>query len=477
MARSKRIHFLGALLGTLVGPWLAPSASHASGLFFSDRGVRPLGRGGAFVAGADDLGAVWYNPAGIADAGNALLADFSWLNYSADYTRQTRVFDSAGTARTFTYPTVEGTSPFLPLPTLAGSMAFGKSEEFVIAGSLLAPYTPLTTFPETIDGQPAPSRYSLRSLEGSALVEATLHASYKPIEQIRVGIGVGALVGTFASTVVFSAAPADRLISAPEDPNYDALSRLKVGPIVSPVVDGGIILVPHRYFRLGVSARLPTKVQAPATVDVRLPSAAVFDRARQVGNEADVTFALPAIFRAGLELRPMANLRMEASFVREFWTTHRYIDVTPKNISLYDIAGFPSPFYVSPIALPRRFDNANSYRFGAEYTHSLGDKALTVRSGVSYDESAIPSDYVSPLTIDNDKVLLGLGASFHLGETWRFDAMYSHTFAGPKDVDPATAAIPRVNPVKGNPTATESINGGTYRVSANLLGLGMQYKF
>jgi hypothetical protein len=55
--------------------------------------------------------------------------------------------------------------------------------------------------------------------------------------------------------------------------------------------------------------------------------------------------------------------------------------------------------------------------------------------------------------------------------------MYSHTFAGPKDVDPATAAIPRVNPVKGNPTATESINGGTYRVSANLLGLGMQYKF
>ena len=40
----------------------------AAGLYFSDRGVRPLGRGGAFVAGADDLGAIWYNPAGIVDA-------------------------------------------------------------------------------------------------------------------------------------------------------------------------------------------------------------------------------------------------------------------------------------------------------------------------------------------------------------------------------------------------------------------------
>src|ERR1700691_3535901 len=38
--------------------------ARASGLYFSDRGVRPLGRGGAFVAGADDLGAIWYNPAG-----------------------------------------------------------------------------------------------------------------------------------------------------------------------------------------------------------------------------------------------------------------------------------------------------------------------------------------------------------------------------------------------------------------------------
>ncbi|HTJ83123.1 MAG TPA: hypothetical protein VL400_15500, partial [Polyangiaceae bacterium] len=34
----------------------ASSEAHAGGLYVTDRGVRPLGRGGAFVAGADDLG-------------------------------------------------------------------------------------------------------------------------------------------------------------------------------------------------------------------------------------------------------------------------------------------------------------------------------------------------------------------------------------------------------------------------------------
>src|SRR5580765_2469829 len=57
------------------------ATADAAGLYFSDRGVRPMGRAGAFVAGADDLGAIWYNPAGIADCGTSFLADFSWLHF------------------------------------------------------------------------------------------------------------------------------------------------------------------------------------------------------------------------------------------------------------------------------------------------------------------------------------------------------------------------------------------------------------
>src|SRR4051794_22283200 len=104
----------------------ATGDAHAAGLYYSDRGVRPLSRGGAFVAGADDLGAVWYNPAGIADAGGTILVDFSWLRFSSEYTRRTQVADANGTMRVYDSPKVDGKTPVLPIPTLAAAFAFGK---------------------------------------------------------------------------------------------------------------------------------------------------------------------------------------------------------------------------------------------------------------------------------------------------------------------------------------------------------------
>src|ERR1700733_10101727 len=111
-----------AALG-VAGLLAAAGDAHAAGIYVTDRGVRPLGRGGAFVAGADDLGALWDNPAGIAGAGGSILVDASWLNFSSDYTRRTQVVSSSGAVSVDTFPTTHGTSPVLPIPTLGGSYA------------------------------------------------------------------------------------------------------------------------------------------------------------------------------------------------------------------------------------------------------------------------------------------------------------------------------------------------------------------
>jgi hypothetical protein len=37
--------------------------------------------------------------------------------------------------------------------------------------------------------------------------------------------------------------------------------------------------------------------------------------------------------------------------------------------------------------------------------------------------------------------------------------------------------VPRVNPVKGNPTQTEAVNGGMYAARADVLGVGLNYRF
>ena len=327
------------------------------------------------------------------------------------------------------------------------------------------------------------SRYSLVSLDGSALVVSGAYFSYKPIEQIRIGFGLQALVGTFKSRVVFSASPPDRVISAPEDPQYDSLSQLNVGPIVAPSGNFGIIAVPDKHVHIGASAQLPFLINAPAHINVRLPTAAVFDKATQDGTDARVRFELPPVIRFGVESRTDIDedsaVRVEAAYVREFWSVHDSIDVRPENVKLFNITGFPSPFGVAPISLPRHFQDSNSFRLGGEYSTKkiFTANRVDLRAGASYETSAIPQEWVSPLTYDANKIILGGGASLHAGDNWRLDAVGALVLLGSTSVSPAEAQVPRVNPVQGNPTKTESINGGDYSARAIILGVGAQYKF
>lgn len=458
--------------------------AHAAGLFTSDRGVRPLGRGGAFVAGADDPGAIWYNPAGLADAGTTLFADFSWVNYGSDFRRRTQVTDGSGTIRTYEYPKVHGTTPFLPIPTLVGTYNFGDKKQYTLALGVFAPYSSIVTYPLSVEGQPAPQRYSLISLDGSLLVVTGAYFAFKPVEEFRIGIGLQAMVGSFATKVVFSANPTDRFIGAPEQPEYDALSQLNVGPIIAPSGNIGMTAVPDKHVRIGISGQLPFWIDAPASVRVRLPTASPFDRAYQQGDEGRVKFKLPAILRAGVEVRTefgeKDSLRGEFAYVREFWSMHDTIQVQAKDIKLYDITGFPSPFGVAPISIPRNFQDSNSFRLGGEYsTNRIFRKNRTdFRAGAGYETSAVPREWVTPLTYDADKVNVGVGGSIHVGDHWRMDAMATMVFISSTTVSPAEAKAPRINPVKGNPTSDpEAVNGGTYNAQALILGVGAQYKF
>ena len=466
---------LAALVGALA--LLSPREAAGAGLYFSDRGVRPLARGGAFVAGADDLGAIWYNPAGVVDAGTSFLADASWLHFTADVTRSTQVTAADGTVGVTTFPKVSGSTHFLPVPTLAASYAFGDRKQFAVALGLFSPNSPVASYPLTIGNpsQPSPARYSLVSLDGSALVTTGAWFAVRPIEALALGVGVEVLTGSFQSTQVLSACPPQSLVCASEEAQYDALSEVKAGPIVAPSGNAGVIYQVTPRVRIGASGQLPFRIDAPAKVTVKLPDAAEFDGAYQQGTSAHVRFNLPAVARLGVEVRPLDGLRVELAYVREFWSAQSTIQVVPENLQLYGVAGFPSPFGVSPITLPRNFHDTSSVRLGGEYT--VPDSPVTIRAGLAYEESAIPTAYLSPLTVDLDKITAAVGAGFAAGEHWRFDALYAHVFGIDKTVPADQAAVPRVNPVQGNAVPTEGINGGAYSARADVVGVGAAYRF
>jgi long-chain fatty acid transport protein len=447
----------------------------AAGMYFSDRGVRAMGRAGAFVAGADDLQAIWYNPAGLADAGTAILVDAAWLRFTPEYTRELRIVDAGGTVRHITSPTIRGTSGFLPIPTIAGS--YRINPEFTMAAGIIAPYIALASYADRLEnGEPSPARYTLGSFDGSALAIPGMWLSWKPIPELRLGAGVQALVGTFQSTITFSASPQDRLLGAPEQPEFDAQSQMKVGPIIAPTGNIGAIFEPEPHVRLGISFQAPMVVSSNATIKVRLPSDVAFDGARVNGETAHVRFTLPAVLRMGVELRPVDGVRVEVSYVREFWSAHDTIEAKPSGISLDGIKGAPYSVAMPNIVIPRNFVNSNSYRLGGEYTFEAWGDPITLRAGVQYETSAVPNAYLSLSSLDFVKTTLMFGGSLHFGKHWRFDGVYGHTFAHEANVTPEEAKIGRINPLKGN-APLEAVNGGTYRASADLIGVGMNYKF
>lgn len=462
---------------------LAAPAADAAGLYYSDRGVRPMGRAGAWVAGADDLGAIWYNVAGIADAGRSGLLDFGWLQFSASYAREIRVLDADNTWRTVPDAAVSGSSPFLPIPTVAGSWAFGSKRQYTVAFGLVAPYIALAGFPDTVNGRPSPARYALGSYEGSVLAIPGVYFAWKPHETLRVGAGLLALVGKFQTTVTFSVSPEDRLIGAPEQPEYDATAQISVGPIFAPSATLGAIWSPVKWLRLGMSGHLPTVISSDATIKVRLPSSAVFDDAKLEGSQAHVRSLLAGVLRAGVEVRPIDPLRVEIAWVHEFWGAHESLDATPNKIIINGVPGLP-PIPIPPIKFPQKFRDSDSVRLGGELSFKVGARPpegraderaqIDVRAGISYESSAVPPAYLSLFTLDFDKVTPSLGLGIHLGKHWRFDAVYTHTFTGSVHVDPKDAAIGRVSPIHGN-APLEPINGGTYSADANLFGVGAVY--
>ena len=52
-------------------------------------------------------------------------------------------------------------------------------------------------------------------------------------------------------------------------------------------------------------------------------------------------FKLPPILCFGVEARPIEELRIELAYVREFWSVHDSIELTPEGVAIEGISGLP----------------------------------------------------------------------------------------------------------------------------------------
>lgn len=458
---------------------LAPSSASAGGFYLLERGSGPLGRGGATIAGIEDPHAIWLNPAGLAYSGDQLLIDTTLTFFEATYTR----IDSGGT----TLPPVSGHHPYVPIPTIAGSFSFDELPHFTFGVGLFAPNAVLPEWPQSVDGGPAPQRYSMLSLEGSVLSTLALSAAWRPIEELSIGLTTHLLFGNFDARVALSAC--DGVIcSFPEDPEYDAIAQISL-PVVYPIFALGTV-VDLDMVKIGFSVSTPFNLEGSALIQVRTPAASAFQGAEVVNRRAgcnhanpedpcrgdtraDVQLEFPWIVRFGVEVEPVTALKLEASVVWETWSLQDEARIRPTDVWIEDALGGALDYQVGPMNIPRYMNDTVSVRVGGQYTF---DRLLTLRVGGYWENGAFSDPYLTVLTIDSDKVVASAGVGIHVSPEWTIDVAAGYLWMAGRQV--RDSAVPQANPIRPPAPMDEVVyvGNGDYSMTAPFVGLGLRWQ-
>lgn len=239
--------------------------------------------------------------------------------------------------------------------------------------------------------------------------------------------------GVPAAAAVLPGAPSSTILADDFEPGY------KVGANITPWAGGSIGLS----YRSAMHHDLSGKLKLPAAV----PPALVFGK-----NPIEATVHLPesVLFGVSQVLNPQ-------------WQVHAGVEWTNwSRLRRVPIFGRITGAQVS--SLNFEYDDAWYVSAGAEYAFSPN---LTLRAGVSYEDSAV-SDRVRNVRIfDNDRVGVSAGLGYKWNEKLTLDLSYAHYFI--KDA--------RVDLSPGNPSFAGVVYVGEAKPSVDVAALGITYRW
>ncbi len=463
MKRLQRNSRLRQIIATAVFGLLLPGEALAAGMFLAPRGVRPMARGGAFVAGADDIHALNYNPAGLAAAANAAQLDLALPMFDTTYTRSVYGDD-------FYETPVTGHGLGLASPTIGVVHGFDLVDGLGFGLSYTAEYPLLQDWP---GGFEAPQRYATADYRGTTLSKVTLGSGYRVLEWLNVGASLQMLVGNFSSINTISACDLV-MCTQPENPDYDIVARMTAKNLVIPGGQVGVQVRPWEWLGLGLAWESGYTIDQDVELAIRLPSAAAFDGASVSPDNATgrIHMKLPQQFRAGVEARIDSDTRIEAAYVYETWSVQDIIAIKTNDTTLQNVPGVGDAS-VSSMNIGRGLRDTWSVRLGGEYRPPLGGtRPLTLRAGTMYEPSAVPANMLSPMMVDLRKIMASAGVEYRWGR-WHFEATYAHLFMFDQKV--TGGQVSQINPISPASSAATPIGNGMYEASADLVGVGARF--
>ena len=472
--------------------------AHAAGYYTSDVGVRAFSRGGAYVAGANDMLALWYNPAALTRLGDGVFTfDIAAVSQSVnfdrkDYPGEGPELDYVGSGEfdDLVNPPIQNGAPAYPIPHMGAAWNFGLKNT-VFAVGFYPPYAPDLSYPA--DG---PQRYTLTD---TLIIQTFTGASvaHRLWDRLSIGAGVSwnyLRVEQELAVSVPWVAPGETDMSKltqNEDPRYDVPFSLDGRDKAGLGWNLGLLYEPpsNRY-AFGFMYQAPVKFSAEGKMkaDFSENYFRVDDSygvlAEDEASDPSVRFdvSMPHIVKLGGLVRPKDNLEIELAAVWEGWSiideiriydVDLFIPVDQEN-PLVGLTGVEDISVTDDIYLPAGYTNTWSVRLGGEWQfHKMG----TLRMGGMWEQGAIPSANRNVSLMDGNKWGYGIGGTFQAWKRVGFDVGWFQSFMPEAVIENSGVESIVLHWETGAIVDGRNVGDGRLSGSSKMLGFGVNYAF
>jgi long-chain fatty acid transport protein len=437
--------------------------------------VRAYSRGGAFVAGADDLTALYYNPAALTRLGRGTVTlNVAGVDQSISFDRLDYPGEGPGGEDLITAP-VNNDAPAYAIPHVGVSHTFGLPNTTFAAG-FYPPYAPDVAYPS--DGA---QRYSLVD---TLVIQTVTGASvaHKVLPWLSVGLGAtwNVLIVEQDLNITLSTNTDQEL------DNYDVAFHMEGTDMRGFGWNAGILIEPpDGRFAIGAMILPPVAFQTTGLIQANFAGNFYYEDdglpiiESEVATDDDIALnvTMPIIIRTGALVRPTDNIEIEAGFFWENWGSVEDLIVTNMDMTVETVdgnfAGVEDIVITDDVVLPVGYNDVWSVRLGGQV--DIGERAV-VRAGTLYESAAIPDKSIGPNAVDSNKLGVGLGGTWRMGSLdLDVGAYRAHYFR--REIRNSEVTQIAVNPLTGEVQDGRIIGDGDYESALFIFGGGLTWQF
>lgn len=485
------------MLALLLAAALAPTAD-AAAFYFADTGTRGLSRSGAFVAGADDLSAQYYNPAALINLDRGMFYfNFSAFTQNVSFTRKD--YNDDGSLRE-TWPVVENDAAPMLIPAFGVGHHFGLPNTYFAVG-MWTPVAPSLSYPAL-----GSQHYTLQdSLTWQIFAGPSV--AHRFFDMVTIGGGIHwTLVRAEQSLSLMVCQDEDvfdgEVTNCPDDATAeenDLFAEVKAWDKGSLTGNIGILVEPTPYLSIGASATPPTKVKAGGTLAISLSEDHwllgnstesegddILNSGDAIDEDVTVMLTMPWVLKGGVAVRPVPKLEVELAGGYQGWSATKEIRVTNVELILEDnpdngLIGEDQRI-TDDVVLPAGYRDSWSVRLGVD-----GDITdyLSVRGGAYYETGGVPAQVMTVALVDNDKFGFSLGATGIIADRFSIDVGFIHSMLGTQEIKNSGVArfevpVDVASVLDGEDLVIKDgiiVGNGSYKSSATMGSVGINYQF